>query len=168
MNIKICSKCKRILLDQIDFSVHWHNQNEKYYYRTECNKCEYNRGKINRLNNPEKHLACVKRYQSRNKEKVKAGYRNYYYRKYESWVTYLKELGYTKCSKCGYDKCFAALEFHHTNNSKTGGRESTISSITSKAFTEKNKQLLLKELQKCVILCSNCHRELHYEEGRKQ
>lgn len=58
-----------------------------------------------------------------------------------------------KCINCGYNKCDAALEFHHINpeekdkdyfNQKTG-------------FTESLK----KELDKCILLCANCHRELH-------
>jgi len=59
-----------------------------------------------------------------------------------------------KCIKCGYNKCLAALEFHHINpntkdkdyfNSRGGLSES-----------------LKSELDKCVLLCANCHREEHH------
>lgn len=57
-----------------------------------------------------------------------------------------------KCEKCGYDKCPAALEFHH----KSDNKEFTFSgSIVS---WDKAK----KELDKCQLLCSNCHREAHW------
>lgn len=59
-----------------------------------------------------------------------------------------------KCEKCGYNKCIAALDFHHINpNEKEFG-------ISFRGYTrswEKVKQ----ELDKCMLLCANCHRELH-------
>jgi hypothetical protein len=60
------------------------------------------------------------------------------------------------CQECGYDKCIAALDFHHKNPSKKDFRIST-----GRSFGwEKTKE----ELDKCVLLCSNCHREIHHEE----
>lgn len=57
------------------------------------------------------------------------------------------------CSKCGYNKCIDALEFHHINSE-------------SKKFNIANKgnfciEDLVNEAEKCIILCSNCHREIH-------
>jgi hypothetical protein len=57
------------------------------------------------------------------------------------------------CSECGYHKSLAALCFHHTDPSK-------------KEFTWIKMRLLtwskvVEELKKCVLLCSNCHAELH-------
>jgi hypothetical protein len=54
------------------------------------------------------------------------------------------------CSLCGYSKCFSALEFHHINADK----EKTIG--WTKTTTE-----FLRESSKCVLVCSNCHREIH-------
>jgi len=65
-----------------------------------------------------------------------------------------KDIGIVfKCSRCGYDKCGAALDFHHLDPSK---KDFTIASRVSVA-----KETLLIELAKCVILCRNCHSELH-------
>lgn len=58
-----------------------------------------------------------------------------------------------KCQICGYDKCSAALEFHHTNPDE---KEFALSHQKSASF-EKVKE----ELDKCVLLCANCHREVH-------
>jgi len=60
-----------------------------------------------------------------------------------------------KCSNCGYDKCIAALDFHHIDKST---KDFSISSYTYRDDFDSIKT----ELDKCVILCSNCHREEHF------
>lgn len=62
-----------------------------------------------------------------------------------------------KCSECGYAKCIAALDFHHTDSTT---KDSTVKDMMGSASWDRIK----KELKKCVILCSNCHREHHWEE----
>jgi len=61
-----------------------------------------------------------------------------------------------KCVKCGYDKCVAALEFHHL--------DSTIKDfgIGSKGYTRSWEKVKI-ELDKCELVCSNCHMEIHFE-----
>lgn len=58
-----------------------------------------------------------------------------------------------KCKSCGYNRYFGALDFHHRNPNE---KDPTISKFTNFSF-EKIK----KELDKCDLLCSNCHREIH-------
>lgn len=59
-----------------------------------------------------------------------------------------------QCCICGYDKCSQALDFHHIDNNK-------------KEFVLSDRNLILdwqeikKELDKCLLVCSNCHREIH-------
>ena len=60
-----------------------------------------------------------------------------------------------KCNSCGYNKCIAALEFHHFQNNKEGNITHLIKDFS--------KQKALKEARKCILLCANCHRELHYK-----
>lgn len=57
------------------------------------------------------------------------------------------------CQTCGYSKCLAALEFHHVD-----GKEESPSYVIMAWSWERAK----KELAKCVLLCSNCHKEVHY------
>ena len=68
-----------------------------------------------------------------------------------------------KCQKCGYNSCLRALEFHHLDpTQKDFGISKTIT---------KNIQTLKLEVDKCVLLCSNCHAEEHqhlYELGYSQ
>lgn len=60
-----------------------------------------------------------------------------------------------KCGCCDYDKCIAALELHHLDPSEkefpTGGM------IASPMSWDR----IVAELRKCVMLCANCHREVH-------
>lgn len=56
-----------------------------------------------------------------------------------------------KCQLCGYDKCPSAFDFHHMDGS---AKDFHISSKTTWESIE-------PELAKCVLLCSNCHREAH-------
>ena len=59
-----------------------------------------------------------------------------------------------KCIVCGYDKCQEALDFHHLDETtKKFG-------ITGGIMTS-NKETLLEEVKKCILLCARCHREVH-------
>jgi hypothetical protein len=60
-----------------------------------------------------------------------------------------------KCenTECGYSKCVGALEFHHIDGDKEFG-------IASKGYT-RSWESVKSELNKCVMLCANCHREVH-------
>jgi len=60
----------------------------------------------------------------------------------------------SKCSICGYNRCVEALEFHHRDNIE---KEFSISNARFKKFDDRTK----KELDKCDVLCANCHREVH-------
>lgn len=57
-----------------------------------------------------------------------------------------------KCQCCGYNRCIRALEFHHLDPSH---KDFTISG-KSKSF-----ETLKKEADKCILVCSNCHKEIH-------
>lgn len=58
-----------------------------------------------------------------------------------------------RCERCGYDRCIEALEFHHTDpSSKDFG-------IAYKGHT-RSWDKVRSELDKCIMLCANCHREV--------
>ena len=59
-----------------------------------------------------------------------------------------------KCSRCGYDRCIDALEFHHLDSSLKGF------GISDRGYT-RSWSKVLKEIDKCILICANCHRELH-------
>ena len=57
-----------------------------------------------------------------------------------------------KCILCGYDKCIAALEFHHIDKSQ---KERQLSSGNCHSWEDD-----VKEVKKCALVCSNCHKEI--------
>lgn len=58
------------------------------------------------------------------------------------------------CQSCGYSKYIGALEFHHIEPQH---KDFTISHLGRTSFDDKVKA----ELDKCILLCANCHRETH-------
>lgn len=57
------------------------------------------------------------------------------------------------CAVCGYDKCVAALEFHHLDPSTK--RFALSRRGATRSFPEARE-----EARRCVLLCSNCHAEV--------
>lgn len=58
-----------------------------------------------------------------------------------------------KCQDCGYDRCKDALHFHHPDNNKEFG-------ISASGVTRSWERMKV-ELDKCVLICANCHAERH-------
>jgi predicted HNH restriction endonuclease len=61
------------------------------------------------------------------------------------------EYGGGKCQICGYKKCNRALSFHH--------KDFGLSTAGLTRSWEKTKA----ELDKCILVCANCHMEIHEE-----
>lgn len=64
-----------------------------------------------------------------------------------------------KCVRCGYNKYLEVLEFHHKNPSEK------LFGIGQKGLT-RSWTKIQAEIDKCNLLCANCHREQHVEEKR--
>lgn len=71
-------------------------------------------------------------------------------RKKREYINTFKRKG---CKICGYRRCYSALEFHHIN----GDKEFGLSTATC------SEQRIKKEISKCIVVCANCHREIHNE-----
>lgn len=127
----------------------------------------------NYLANREKRIAYQRKYYHQNREKQLAYRREYYETHQDQIKSYrsrpevmkrhndsnnkqyrirkeevVKLLG-GRCSRCGYNKCLAALDIHHIDPSKKTRMRDWV-----------NKATLITNLQ---ILCRNCHAELHEE-----
>ena len=62
-----------------------------------------------------------------------------------------------KCTRCGYNKYPEVLEFHHKNPLEKNFN------VSSKGHC-RSWERVKKEIEKCNLLCANCHREIHVEE----
>jgi len=66
------------------------------------------------------------------------------------------------CQECSYDKCNGSLSFHHRNS-----KEKMFELSTKRIKTFDDLDLYIKdELDKCDVLCQNCHADLHFDEDR--
>ena len=61
-------------------------------------------------------------------------------------------------SLCGYNRCMNALVFHHVKPSRDNVSVGKL--IATQAPTERSKDKVLNEIKKCVLLCSNCRKEV--------
>lgn len=59
-----------------------------------------------------------------------------------------------KCNICGYDKYIGALDFHHLDE---GSKRFGLSTKGLTRSWDKTKA----EVDKCILVCANCHREIH-------
>ena len=91
-------------------------------------------------------------YNRRKKWGERTGY-NYWQEQYK----FINRLKINGCAICGYNKCNAALDFHHVEKSNKKFR-----------FTRcLSDEHTIEEFHKCILLCSNCHREIHAKEMTK-
>jgi len=58
------------------------------------------------------------------------------------------------CIMCGYNRCQRALSFHHLNPKEKDF------DLSSRGLT-RSWERIKKEIDKCVLLCANCHMEVH-------
>jgi hypothetical protein len=58
-----------------------------------------------------------------------------------------------KCSKCGYSTNIVSLAFHHR-----GGKEFQ---LDIRSLFNRKIEPIIKEVAKCILLCRNCHAEVH-------
>lgn len=67
----------------------------------------------------------------------------------------------SKCSVCGESRWYL-LDFHHIS------KDTKISNIPDMIHRGCTMKELNEELDKCTIVCANCHREIHYLEDLKK
>lgn len=66
----------------------------------------------------------------------------------------ISELKKNGCSICGYNKCRNALSFHHVIPAQK------LFNLESGSMC-RNSDKIIDEFHKCILLCANCHREIH-------
>ncbi len=134
--MKTCSKCKQEK-PVTDF------YRRKNNHSSLCKKCENEKHRI---------------YYNKNLEKVRRKNREKTRKMNRAFKQKCVDLKGGKCSVCDYSRCLAALEFHHIDPKE---KEFTITRSQSSPRKKHDKVLFKKELDKCILVCSNCHREMH-------
>lgn len=62
-----------------------------------------------------------------------------------------------KCEVCGYNKCIGAFDFHHLDPSRKDFNLGSTKGKEKRALEDD-----IKEVNKCILVCATCHREIHY------
>jgi hypothetical protein len=87
-----------------------------------------------------------------NSKRTRCGGCNTKIRRYRAKIAAVKYKG-GKCVKCGWAGNIAAFEFHHKNPEE---KDFQIGNVANKKW-----EIIRKELDKCDLLCSNCHQIEH-------
>ena len=121
---------------------------------------------IYRENNKKKGINKSKEYYEKNKDKIRKYQQEYYkdnpdkVKAHTDWVKQkrLRVSGYKVnigCQICGYRKCSDALDFHHSSSDNK--------IIDVNRLRERKWEDFLSEAKKCIVVCRNCHAEIHYK-----
>lgn len=137
-----CSKCKR-MKHEYNFYI---CNDTKDGYSSQCKQCKRKMGTGYRKKNKIK-LAKQSTLRSRKDRK--------------KYIPVHYNLKINGCAICGYNKCNAALDFHHVNP-----KDKKFSVAIGTMGRSDNS--IVKELNKCILLCSNCHREIEDKSRRYQ
>jgi len=121
-----------------------------------CKKCNVKRFKKWKENNRKSFLAYQRKYNEGRKEKKKQEAA----KKRKEIRLFLHEYKKDKsCEICGYNKVPDILVFHHVDQGQKSFKIAERNSSTV--------EILKEEIEKCILVCPNCHRKLHWN-GRKK
>lgn len=129
---KTCSKCKRVL----PLNSFGFKDKAKTKILARCKECV----KQDKRESYYKHL-------SKNLDRIRQRKQEYKIAIKQLKDTYRQ----SGCILCG-EKDLACLDFHHIRD-----KEHTIAAM---GYFSTDK--IVRELDKCIVLCANCHRKLHY------
>jgi transcription elongation factor Elf1 len=138
MENKICSNCK----NEKEITLFPFRNKVKNVRHNICGECWKEVRRISYNNNKDTTLERNKRNNNKTKQ---------WYDEYKSTL---------ECLECG-ENHISCLDFHHTD------RNSKEFNISSLLFSTYSIETIKKEIEKCVVLCANCHRKLHYNEKLK-
>jgi len=132
---KVCTKCK-IEKDITEFYCDKRNKNG---FCPQCKKCTL-----------EFHFIQYHKYPQKHRDARSKSDRKYRLHQKQQAVDYKGG----KCQVCGYNKYLGALEFHHINPEE---KQHGIGVLMRHQWGE-----IKSELDKCILVCSNCHKEIHH------
>lgn len=103
----------------------------------------------------EKQKAYQKKWDEENKSRKNAQQRERLRKLREWWEGEI--LPGLACTECGENHP-ACLDFHHVDPST---KDKAVSHMLAKKYSKKR---ILSEVEKCIVLCANCHRKHHWSE----
>lgn len=129
---KKCARCN----ENKPLSSFYKNKHTKNGYSVYCKECN--------------KIIC-QIYHNTNKKEVAKRVKNKHMEIKQQLVDYKGG----KCSFCGYNKCLASLTFHHCKGKKKFN-------LSADSFCKYTLDELKKEADKCILVCFNCHMEIHF------
>lgn len=137
METKTCTICKQDLPKTIEYFAT--RADRKFLtYQSSCRECH-------------------KQYRKNHYESNKAKYINKAKLYTDNVINWFQDLKKNLCCiECG-ERRWWVLDFHHRDPSKKDGNIGLF-------VRHGSKKKLIKEMEKCDVLCSNCHRDLHHKE----
>lgn len=152
--MKVCTGCgKEKELDDF-YKIKKRCENQTVFHTAKCKKCTDAINKQNVYKYKEYHT----NYRAAHKAQMKARDEKHRNKTRKEWMSFLSNHIKLQCQKCGYNKTFFAMDFHHINPKE---KEYNIYDLMRKKLTEEIKQIFLQEYKKCILLCATCHREEH-------
>jgi hypothetical protein len=135
--MKTCSKCGN---EKEESEFFFKNEKKKILHSC-CKECKREIDRISYKENKNNRRNKVRKLANENIVKVRTFF-----------IEYKKT---KKCEICGESKWYV-LDFHHTKEKKY-----EIADLVKRGYSLKT---LIEELNKCIPVCANCHREIHYNE----
>lgn len=131
------TKCCSCCGRELPFTEFYKNESYRDGYSNKCKECAKEYARKNKLCNPRKHDITSKQR----------------FRFVES----LKK----PCAKCGESRLYV-IDFHHVNyNNKK------MAIGVAKYRLDYTNDFIAEEVEKCICLCANCHREFHHLYGTR-
>ena len=132
---KICANCKK----EKSISEFWVRKRAKDGFNSSCKNCV-------RVQNSNSY----KNHWTKNRKRIDSNH----YKKVEELREFVNQIKHEKtCYFCQEDEP-VCLQFHHTNPTN---KYAAVSSLVNR----KQKNKILIEIEKCVVVCANCHLKLH-------
>lgn len=96
-----------------------------------------------------KQISYMRGHRKRNAAQIRVKDR----RRREQAFVNLEKKRIGRCQRCGYDKYLGALDWHHLDSNAKDFNPSMMIRLP--------EAVQRAEIKKCILLCSNCHREAH-------
>ena len=135
--LRKCGMCK-LDIPENDENFASRQDRGKKEFQSNCRNCQKEYRRQHYLNNKQKYIDKAKVYRDN----------------VIDWFTDIKKE--LKCGVCGEDR-YWVLDFHHRDPNE---KDLEVSTLVRNCHKEK----ILLEISKCDVLCSNCHRDLHFRE----